>query len=397
MSNPNHSINKGEKINFISTIDVKDKQEDYKIQLGTNEKEDILIIRIVSKNSEKFYFFQNKLNIKELQMASKAFNYYNSIKDIIFAFPKLINKTFEKGEDFIIQIKLHSPDGEIKLSELSIPKIAINHEKIIKNLSEEIKSLKNNINQKDLEINDLTNNVAELKNQINSLESTNKAYLNDISLLKENNLKEMLKLNDMISDYQKKNHELNITISYYQQEYKKLKEDNEKLQQDYKSLIKIGNDLQKENEKFSQEKIKLNEVIKNLKENVDVLEKEKQKNKIDLFPGDDSQIIYSMSEIQFLIDYIKEADKSFEFKNLKLLYRGSRDGDRTKICHQLCDNKQNILIIIQSDIGNIFGGYSKIGFKVSNKAEYLVDNNCFLFSFDLQKIFPSNDFVLFIK
>ena len=96
-----------------------------------------------------------------------------------------------------------------------------------------------------------------------------------------------------------------------------------------------------------------------------------------------------MSDIQFIIDYIKEADKSFEFKNLKLLYRGSRDGDRTKTCHQLCDNKQNVLIIIQSDIGNIFGGYSKIGFKVSNKAEYLVDNNCFLFSYEYKKIYPS--------
>ena len=70
---------------------------------------------------------------------------------------------------------------------------------------------------------------------------------------------------------------------------------------------------------------------------------------------------------------IKEADKSFKFKNLKLLYRGSRDGDRTKTCHQLCDNKQNVLIIMQSDTGHIFGGYSKIGFKVNNNCDYKIN------------------------
>ena len=172
MSNPNPSINIGEKKNSICSFDVKDGQEDYTIQLRTNEAEDVLTIKIDSKNPEKFYFFQSKFNLIELKIISKAFNYYNSIKEIILNFEKLINKTFEKGEEFIIQIKLLSPIGEIELSDLGIQKILFNHEKIIKNLSEEIKSLKSIINQKDSEINVLTNNVTELKNQINSLEST---------------------------------------------------------------------------------------------------------------------------------------------------------------------------------------------------------------------------------
>ena len=172
MSNPNPSINIGEKKNSICSFDVKDGQEDYTIQLRTNEAEDVLTIKIDSKNPEKFYFFQSKFNLIELKIISKAFNYYNSIKEIILNFEKLINKTFEKGEEFIIQIKLLSPIGEIELSDLGIQKILFNHEKIIKNLSEEIKSLKSIINKKDSEINYLTKNVAELKNQINSLEST---------------------------------------------------------------------------------------------------------------------------------------------------------------------------------------------------------------------------------
>ena len=389
MSNPNPSINIGEKKNSISSFDVKDGQEDYTIQLRTNEAEDVLTIKIDSKNPEKFYFFQSKFNLIELKIISKAFNYYNSIKEIILAFQKLINKTFEKGEEFIIQIKLLSPIGEIELSDLGIQKILFNHEKIIKNLSEEIKSLKSIINKKDSEINYLTKNVAELKNQINSLESTNNSNLNNISLLKENNINEVVKLNNIISKYQKENQDLKGSISYFQQENQKLITNYKGLENEHQKLILFYNNLQNKYEELSKEKIKLSENYKLLEERIQIFEKEKEKNKIDLFPGDDSKIIYSMSEIQFIIDYIKKEDKSFEFKNLKLLFRGSRDGDRTKKCHHLCDNKQNVLIIIQSDIGNIFGGYSKIGFKVSNKAEYLVDNNCFLFSYEYKKIYPS--------
>ena len=389
MINPNPSINIGEKKNSISSFDVKDGQEDYTIQLRTNEAEDVLTIKIDSKNPEKFYFFQSKFNLIELKIISKAFNYYNSIKEIILAFQKLINKTFEKGEEFIIQIKLLSPIGEIELSDLGIQKILFNHEKIIKNLSEEIKSLKSIINKKDSEINYLTKNVAELKNQINSLESTNNSNLNNISLLKENNINEVVKLNNIISKYQKENQDLKGSISYFQQENQKLITNYKGLENEHQKLILFYNNLQNKYEELSKEKIKLSENYKLLEERIQIFEKEKEKNKIDLFPGDDSKIIYSMSEIQFIIDYIKKEDKSFEFKNLKLLFRGSRDGDRTKKCHHLCDNKQNVLIIIQSDIGNIFGGYSKIGFKVSNKAEYLVDNNCFLFSYEYKKIYPS--------
>ena len=228
------------------------------------------------------------------------------------------------------------------------------------------------INKKDSEINYLTKNVAELKNQINSLELTNNSNLNNI-----------------ISKYQKENQDLKGSISYFQQENQKLITNYKGLENEHQKLILFYNNLQNKYEELSKEKIKLSENFKLLEERIQIFEKEKEKNKIDLFPGDDSKIIYSMSEIQFIIDYIKKEDKSFEFKNLKLLFRGSRDGDRTKKCHHLCDNKQNVLIIIQSDIGNIFGGYSKIGFKVSNKAEYLVDNNCFLFSYEYKKIYPS--------
>ena len=100
----------------------------------------------------------------------------------------------------------------------------------------------------------------------------------------------------------------------------------------------------------------------------------------------DSKIV-TLNSINFILQYIRQNDQTFAFNNIKLLYRGSRDGDRTKTCHQLCDNKQHVLIIMHSDTGHIFGGYSKIGFKLGNR-EYKIDNKCFLYSYDLKKIYP---------
>ena len=56
--------------------------------------------------------------------------------------------------------------------------------------------------------------------------------------------------------------------------------------------------------------------------------------------------------------------------------------------HELCDNKQNVLIVIKSDNGCLFGGYSKIGFKTNEKMEEKIDNHSFLFSITKQKIYP---------
>ena len=96
----------------------------------------------------------------------------------------------------------------------------------------------------------------------------------------------------------------------------------------------------------------------------------------------------SIKKINFILTYIRDHDKSFSFKYLDLLYRSSRDGDRTETCHKLCDDKKNVLIIIKADSRYIFGGYCKIGFKINNNLEYLIDEKCFLFSYKLMKIYP---------
>ena len=91
---------------------------------------------------------------------------------------------------------------------------------------------------------------------------------------------------------------------------------------------------------------------------------------------------YLLDSSEFIFDYINKNNTSLNINKKKLLFKGSH------FEYKKCNNKKNILIIIKSDTGYIFGGYTKIGFKnkYSRKEE---DDKCFLFSSNLSKIYPA--------
>ena len=287
-----------EKINFIEELKVIKENENYKIQFGLKENKNVLVIKVISENSKGIYYFQQNYTPHEFQSLSKIFALYETTNDIISFLKKLEFETDEKKDNLMLKFNVFLPDGKNKLIELELKKYLIDVNQVIKNLFEEIQSIKANMKK-------------------------------EITNLKENYL----------------NRELN-----YKKEISYLKEENKKL---WDEINKLKNIL--------------------------------EINKIFNF---DSKIIDSISKIDFILDYIRDNDRPFNFKEVKLLYRGSRDGDRTKTCHKLCDNKRNILIIMQSDIGYIFGGYTSIEFKINNNCDYKKDNKCFLFSVNLKKIYP---------
>ena len=215
---------------------------------------------------------------------------------------------------------------------------------------------------------DLLMNLGEImKQEISTLKKNNLIYDNDIKLLKENN-------------------------SSMKKEISSLKDDINKLNKNIQNNIKTISKLNEDNTCFRRIIFILFILIVftfiydyNIK-NILAIEKIKE--------SFNSKIIDSIYSIDFIFYKIRENDKSLNFNNLKLLYRASRDGDSTKTFHKLCDNKQNVLIIIKSDIGYIFGGYSKIGFKTSKNWDGEKDNLSFLFSIDLKRIYPANNLLI---
>ena len=300
------------------------KKGNEEYKIQFGQLENQLIIRIMSEISKNIFYYQQNYSIHELQNLSKIFAVYETVKDIILFLKNLKFEVGEKNEEIVLQFNAFMPDGKSKLIELILKKHLMDNNNLIKFLVEEVKSIKANMSSLK---NRYESEIKELKDEISN-------YQNDLSNIKADNANR-----DII----------------YKKEISNLKEENKKLWDEINKL-KIFFYESKEIEK--NKTIQLNSKIT------------------------------SINSINFILDYIRKNDKSFNFNEIKLLYRGSRDGDRTKTCHELCDNKQNVLIIMKSDTDHIFGGYSKIGFKINNNLEYKIDNNCFLFSIDSKKIYP---------
>ena len=338
-----------DQIDFIEESLLKKENDEYKIQFG--KKEDDLIIKVVSEKSKNILFYAEIFPISNLEKKSKLFSMYKNVKEIIIFLKKLKFDIEEKNSELIIKFNLFLPDGENKIIDLNLKENLLDTTHIIKYLLEEKNSLKTNIKNMEakhtIEINNLNKNISSNNSEITNLKENIKFYESEISYLKEENKKLWNALNNNIKFY--KNEILNL-----KEENKKLWEENNKVKKliEAQKINKIENPRIEPNNNF-------------------IL---------------DSKIV-TLNSINFILQYIRQNDQTFAFNNIKLLYRGSRDGDRTKTCHQLCDNKQHVLIIMHSDTGHIFGGYSKIGFKLGNR-EYKIDNNCFLYSYDLKKIYP---------
>ena len=230
------------------------------------------------------------------------------------------------------------------------------------------------------------------------------AFLKDLKFeIEEKNENLLLKFNVFMPNGQNKLIELvlkkclldtNNIIKYLLEKIKSMEtniknlEENIKLEKtkhnsEIKELKDNISNLKENNIRYENENKKLWDEINKLKES-----QIKFSNKDDAINSFDSKIIESKDNINFILDYIKKNDKTLNISKIKLLFRGSRDGERTKTCHELCDIKQHVLIIMKSETGYIFGGYSKIGFKANKILEYKIDNNCFLFSLNLKKIYP---------
>ena len=170
--------------------------------------------------------------------------------------------------------------------------------------------------------------------------------------------------------------EIKDIISFIEGKGKKnelsLKKENDNIFLEFKILSPNG---QEENVslKLNLEELNDKEIIKNLVNKVNSLEKQVETNKKDIetlfneikelknlkytIPKEiinniDSKIVND-KEIEFISNYLKQI-ALFQNKeiNFNLLYRGTRDGDDTINLHKKCDKYKNVIIFMKSEQGN---------------------------------------------
>ena len=172
-----------------------------------------------------------------------------------------------------------------------------------------------------------------------------------------------------------------------------LKEMNEKLENDIKNLkieieeIKNDNKSLKEEIKYLKDKIDNNNL--NEKNEINYLKKEIElfKKKIGGILTMNSEIINKKEELDLIENRLKYMEQ-FKNKNLSynLIFRGTRDGELPSDFHNKVDGKDKTITIIETTKGLKFGGY--IDKKWDSSSGWIDnDENCFIFSLSLMKIY----------
>ena len=172
-----------------------------------------------------------------------------------------------------------------------------------------------------------------------------------------------------------------------------------------------SNKENKENKNNKENKKNYNDVLIEIEKEIIIMEKEQEKikDKVDkILSQFDEENINSKNKIYFNERKLKNFIKSSIIKtqeeynliknkllskrksqickniNYKLLYKASKDSDKVNIFHQKCDNKKNTLILIETDKGNKFGGFTTQTWEGNINKK---DESAFLFSLDKLKIY----------
>ena len=279
-----------------------------------------------------------------------------------------------------IKLILH-PSNNKELNEYEKELSLINLKNINKNfyiyekIEEFEEDLINYINQKQLQIKEIKDNEIILQLKIIGARDN----LVDIKLEKKE-INEKDKINIIFKEIKKIEIKNNNLINELKEEIK-LKDEmiikNSNLIKELKEEIKLkDNRLSLLEKKIENIEKRLNE-----KKNLEKINDEIKFN----------SKLCSLKEIGFIINYLKTTDM-FKNKNFNfiLLYRASRDGDNTVNVHKKCCNYKNVIYFMKSEQGNIFGGFSKIGWETRDKdLKYPIDDNAFLFSLKNRKIYKS--------
>ncbi len=257
----------------------------------------------------------------------------------------------ENIEEIITKINVKNLGKQEKNSE---------DEQSFSQITNKLKEIEQNLNEKSVIQSKTENELSQIKTEIEKIEngdnnSSNKFWLEKISILE----KEIQILKEKNFDLQ---NEINLL--------KEIKEDETSEQKN------------KENENISEEE--------QIKPKKDVVDPEKI----------DSIIIESEEELKLIEDRLLQTNPGDSMEYL-LLYRASEDGEQAKSFHFNCDDIKGTLVLIKTDKGRKFGGYTS---QLWNDNNGLWRNDETVFCFDLikntiynsidgkQAIFPNKDF-----
>ena len=338
-----YELTKGYEIDFEG-----DSKYHVKIGLSKLKKLKITVTELSKYNN----IYEAKFDHEELIAIDKFFGLYDKIEDIV----REMDNLFTKNCISISMDMAHSVIFEIQISINNKPRLI--RLKLTKRGNEQTEALNN-----------LCNLVTQQTKKLELLEKEN-------LLLKE----KVGKLNEKLDNLKNNPEILGGADSQF-----------------VKAKVKSGSNKLSSNKKGTTNQSPQEEDEENENENEDPAGSAAKKNKKptsdEKFSIDQvksvSLIIREMKDLDFIIKKINVlyAEEDFKFKNIKLLYSASEDGDACTIFHSMCDGTSPLLIFIKTNKGLRFGGFTSQTFECSTTYKGKVDDKAFIFSLDKKKIY----------
>ena len=346
-----------------------------------------LIVFIISpttkfnKENQTRYLYRSKIDV--LRNSSQILGLYLDNSDIVF----LINELFLKNKVYLDE----NEDDKNELN-LVIKLQVLNKEEI---LVLPLKQNKKKIEKKGYII--IENELKENKYQY--FENKYDRMMDQINNIEEKFNDEFDNFNKDIIEIKKNNEYLNEQINLISKQLTKLSEKIGKNIDEKNNIMKKMSKyklekllqrielLEEDNDYNNNNTTNLVSEKRDINEGINVLKtiiKNKEEKNLEKLRNcfiNKSKIILNYEDIDFIISRL---DK-FNPISYKLVYASSIDGDNITTFHDKCDGEDYILIIIETNKGHKFGGFTSIGFDSSGFE--LNDDNAFLFSIDKKKIY----------
>ena len=324
----------------------------------------------ITTNTEVIYENENKNINKEYYIKSPV---HEESKE---SFPHAFihhSPTIEKKADVNILSPIQSPLSNFETQSFNQESTLYKLENELFNLRAENESYKKQIQELDRykaeaaqakELREQVEQLSPLKDQLEEIASL-KAQLNELNELKLK-IKELENLRNQVEQM--------TSNSIKKRKFKALGKKGKKTKITKKKL-ELNENLESKKEELNEPEEKNTD----LENNKDIVLEEKTEQ---TFVNGD--IIQSIEELELIIRKINKSSKKM---TLNLIYKATADTDRAADFHKKCDEAKNTLVLVETDKGKRFGGYTSVSWK--GKCIEKMDKEAFVFSLDKMKIYEN--------
>ena len=324
----------------------------------------------ITTNTEVIYENENKNINKEYYIKSPV---HEESKE---SFPHAFihhSPTIEKKANVNILSPIQSPLSNFETQSFNQESTLYKLENELFNLRAENESYKKQIQELDRykaeaaqakELREQVEQLSPLKDQLEEIASL-KAQLTELNELKLK-VKELENLRNQVEQM--------TSNSIKKRKFKALGKKGKKTKISKKKL-ELNENLESKKEELNEPEEKNTD----LENNKDIVLEEKTEQ---TFVNGD--IIQSIEELELIIRKINKASKKM---TLNLIYKATADTDRAADFHKKCDEAKNTLVLVETDKGKRFGGYTSVSWK--GKCIEKMDKEAFVFSLDKMKIYEN--------